>query len=377
MELQVFLRQDLNHQWHFLTPLEAIELLQSAQKIARQLTIDRDLDGQPLQTIHGRDLEGLDEEGWRQVVKTTAVFARVSPEQKLKIVEALQAQGNIVAMTGDGVNDAPALKVADIGIAMGVKGTEIAKENADMVITDDNFASIVHAVEQGRCIYENIKRCLHYLLSCNFSELLTIFLALILNFPLPLVALQILWLNLVTDVLPAFALAIEPSSPDSMRRPPRDPNDSILTTRFAGLIIWQGLLLACVTLLSFWIGLQQYGNQGDEIRKASTMAFMTLAFAQIFHTFSTRSQRRLTFATYLFTNSWFWAAMIFCLSIQIATPYLTLSQRLLHIVPPSASDWIVILACSLLPVFLVELTKIVRLELHRLAASNNLFSKSW
>ena len=161
-----------------------------------------------------------------------AVFARVSPEHKLQIVEALQQQGHVVAMTGDGVNDAPALKKADIGIAMGIKGTEVAKENADMVITDDNFASIVGAVEQGRIIYGNILRFLHYLLSCNFSEILTVFLALMIGWPLPLVALQILWLNLITDIFPAFALALEPSSPDVMKRPPRDPQESLLTRPF-------------------------------------------------------------------------------------------------------------------------------------------------
>ena len=181
-----------------------------------------------------------------------AVFARVSPEHKLQIVEALQQQGHVVAMTGDGVNDAPALKKADIGIAMGIKGTEVAKENADMVITDDNFASIVGAVEQGRIIYGNILRFLHYLFSCNFSEILTVFIALMIGWPLPLVALQILWLNLITDIFPAFALALEPSAPDVMKRPPRDPQESLLTRRFVGLIVWQGLLLAGVTLLAFW-----------------------------------------------------------------------------------------------------------------------------
>jgi P-type Ca2+ transporter type 2C len=188
----------------------------TAAEIARQLGIDRDLDGRPLRAVHGRELKGLDAAGWQRAVADAAVFARVSPEHKLQIVEALQQQGHVVAMTGDGVNDAPALKQADIGIAMGIKGTEIAKENADMVITDDNFASIVGAVEQGRIIYGNILRFLHYLLSCNFSEVLTVFLALMIGWPLPLVALQILWLNFITDIFPAFALALEPSAPDVM-----------------------------------------------------------------------------------------------------------------------------------------------------------------
>jgi Ca2+-transporting ATPase len=151
------------------------------------------------------------------------VFARVSPEHKLRIVEALQAGGEVVAMTGDGVNDAPALKQADIGVAMGIKGTEVAKEAAAMVITDDNFATIVGAVEQGRVIYANILRFVHYLFSCNLAEILVVFTALMIGWPLPLAALQILWLNMITDVFPAMALALEPSNPDAMKRPPRDP----------------------------------------------------------------------------------------------------------------------------------------------------------
>ena len=201
----------------------------TAAEIARQLGLDRNHEGSLLGTVHGRELTDLDTEGWKRIVADAAVFARVSPEHKLRIVEALQQQGHIVAMTGDGVNDAPAMKQADIGIAMGIKGTEVAKENADMVITDDNFASIVGAVEQGRIIYGNILKFLHYLLSCNFSEILTVFIVLMIGWPLPLVALQILWLNLVTDIFPAFALALEPSAPDTMKRPPRDPQESLLT----------------------------------------------------------------------------------------------------------------------------------------------------
>ena len=164
----------------------------TAAEIATQLGIDVDLEGHRLRTVHVGELEGLNAEGWKTAVVDVAVFARVSPEHKLQIVRALQQHGHIVAMTGDGVNDAPALKKADIGIAMGIKGTEIAKENADMVITDDNFTSIVCAVEQGRIIYGNILRFIHYLLSCNFSEILTVFVALMIGWPLPLVALQIL-----------------------------------------------------------------------------------------------------------------------------------------------------------------------------------------
>ncbi|BBO33414.1 cation-translocating P-type ATPase [Lacipirellula parvula] len=332
----------------------------TAAEIARQLGIDCDLDGRPLGAVHGRELTGLDLAGWQRVVADAAVFARVSPEHKLQIVEALQEQGHVVAMTGDGVNDAPALKKADIGIAMGIKGTEVAKENADMVITDDNFASIVGAVEQGRIIYGNILRFLHYLLSCNFSEILTVFLALMIGWPLPLVALQILWLNLITDIFPAFALALEPSAPDVMKRPPRDQKESLLTPRFVGLIVWQGLLLAGVTLLAFRVGMHWYGTDGGGLRQATTMAFMTLALAQVVHALNARSQRRSAFTSRLFTNGWLWAAVGICLVLQAAAVYLPLLRRVLHTSVPSASDWWVIAACSLLPVAVIELVKLVQ-----------------
>lgn len=332
----------------------------TAAEIARQLGIDRDLDGRPLRTVHGRDLTTLDAAGWQRAVADAAVFARVSPEHKLQIVDALQRQGHVVAMTGDGVNDAPAMKQADIGIAMGIKGTDVAKENADMVITDDNFASIVGAVEQGRIIYGNIIRFLHYLLSCNTAEIITVFVALMIGWPLPLVALQILWLNLITDIFPAFALALEPSGTDMMKRPPRDPKEVLLTPRFVGLIVWQGLLLAGATLLAFGIGMRWHGSDGVGLRHASTIAFMTLALAQVVHAFSARSQTRSMFTSRLFTNRWLWAAVVMCLALQAAAVSLPRLQQVLHTIPPTVTDWGLIATCSLLPVVVVELVKVIQ-----------------
>ena len=332
----------------------------TAAEIARQLGLDCDPDGRTLKTVHGRELSELDAEGWKHIVADAAVFARVSPEHKLRIVEALQQQGHVVAMTGDGVNDAPAMKQADIGIAMGISGTEVARANADMVITDDNFASIVGAVEQGRIIYGNILRFLHYLLSCNFSEILTVFIALMIGWPLPLVALQILWLNLITDIFPAFALALEPSSRVVMKRSPRDPQEPLLTRSFVGLIAWQGSLLAGVTLLAFGIGMHWHGTESQGLRRATTMAFMTLALAQVFHAFNARSQRSSVFTDRLFTNGWLWAATGICLILQGAAVYLPLLQKVLQTVPPTFSDWGVIAACSLLPVAVVECVKLLQ-----------------
>jgi Ca2+-transporting ATPase len=329
----------------------------TAAEIGRQLGLDRDAQGRPLQTVHGRDLAGLDAAGWRRVAAATGVFARVSPEHKLRIVQTLQGQGEIVAMTGDGVNDAPALKQADIGVAMGRTGTEVAKETADLIITDDNFATIVVAVEQGRIIYANIIRFIHYLFSCNIAEIASVFAAIMIGWPLPLGPLQVLWLNIVTDVFPAMALALEPSAPDVMRRPPHDPKEPLMTPRFVGLIAWQGLLLAGVTLAAFFTGLQWYGTQGTGLRQAVTMGFMTLALAQVFHAFNARSQRRSAFTDRLFTNGWLWGAVLACLILQVAAVYWRPVQTALRTVPLTAPDWAVVAASSLAPVALVEMVK--------------------
>ncbi len=330
----------------------------TAAAIARELGIDRDARDQPLTTVHGRELGNLDEPGWERVVASTAVFARVSPEHKLRIVEALQKQGEIVAMTGDGVNDAPALKKADIGIAMGIKGTEVAKEASAMIITDDNFATIVGAVEQGRIIYANILKFIHFAFCCNFSQIQVIFVAILLGWPLPLAALAILWLNMITNVFPAFALALEASAPDIMKRPPRDPRLPLVSRQFVWLITWQGFLLAGVTLLAFFVGMRWYGEEGLGLEHATTLAFTTLALAQVFHAFNARSQRRSALTAQLFTNAWLWAAVPACLLLQVAAVYTPFLQAVLHTVPLTAEDWGIAFACSLAPIAVVELVKL-------------------
>ena len=333
--------------------------LATAGEIARQLGIDQDARGRPLQAVHGRDLNDLDATQWQRIVSTTAVFARVSPKQKLQIVEALQDDAQIVAMTGDGVNDAPALKRADIGIAMGRRGTEVAKEAAAMVITDDDFASIVAAVEQGRIIYANILKFIHYLFSCNTAEILVIFVAIMIGWPLPLGPLQILWLNMVTDVFPALALALEPSAPGVMKEPPRDPKEPLVSGGLVWLIAWQGVMLAGFTLVAFVIGMRWHGATGEGLRLATTMAFMTLALIQVVHAFNARAQRRSAFSR-IFTNGWLWAAVLLCLLLQAAAVYVPVLQRVLHTAPPTAADWGVILACSLAPLPIVEAVKLAR-----------------
>ncbi len=331
----------------------------TAAEIGRQLGLDTDRQGKPLQAVHGSALADLDETGWIKVARETAVFARVSPEHKLRIVEALQRSSQVVAMTGDGVNDAPALRQADIGIAMGIRGTEVAKGASAMVITDDNFATIVAAVEQGRIIVHNILRFIHYLFSCNFAEIVTVGAAIMLGWPLPLGVLQILWLNLVTDIFPAMALALEPSAPDVMRRPPRDPAEPLMTFSFGWLIVWQGALLAGCTLAAFAVGMRWYGAEGEGLRHAVTIAFMTLAMAQVLHAFSARSRTRSALTSRLFTNGWLWGATSICVALQIAAVEVPLLREVLRTVALSWADWGVVAAGSVAPVVVVELVKMM------------------
>ncbi len=332
----------------------------TATEIARQLGLDQAVDGKRRRTVHASELRDLTPDQWLDVVRDAAVFARVSPEHKLQIVDALQRQGHVVAMTGDGVNDAPALRKADIGIAMGLRGTEVAKESAAMVITDDNFATIVGAVEQGRIIVHNLLRFIHFLFSCNFAEIVTVFVAIMLGWPLPLGVLQILWLNLVTDIFPAMALALEPSAPDVMTRPPRDPQQPLMTPAFAWLITWQGLLISACTLLAFDVGMRWYGSDGEGLQRAITIAFMTLALSQTFHAFNARSRTKSAFSSRLFTNAWLWGATLTCIALQLAAVSFAPLRRVLDTVPLSAVDWGLIVASSLAPVLVVEVVKLVQ-----------------
>lgn len=344
----------------------------TAAEIARQLGVDVDAAGHPLRTVHASALKDLDDAGWAKVVATAAVFARVSPTHKLKIVEALQKQGHVVAMTGDGVNDAPALRQADIGIAMGIRGTDVAKESADMVIVDDNFATIVGAVEQGRIVVNNILRFIHYLLSCNLAEIATVFVAIMVGWPLPLSVLQILWLNLVTDIFPATALALEPSAPDVMRQPPRDPKAPMMTWSFSWRIAWQGLVLTAATLGCFAVALHWYADEVDGDRHARTVAFMTLAMAQTFQVFNARSQVRSAFSR-LFTNGWLWGAVGLCIVLQVAAVTVPFLRDLLHTVPLGLVDVGLVAVGSLAPVAFVEAVKGV-LALRRHANRNQVTS---
>lgn len=329
----------------------------TASEIGAQLSIMKGKDGEPLRAVHGRDLPSDFSGAVAHTLSDVAVFARVSPEHKLRIVECFQANGDVVAMTGDGVNDAPALKKADIGIAMGIKGSEVAKDASDMVITDDNFSTIVHAIEQGRIIYANIIRFVHYLFSCNLAEIFIIFAAIMLGWPLPLAAIQLLWLNMVTDIFPALALVLEPSSPGMMHRPPRRPDEPIISGALARLITIHALMLSAVTLTAFRFGLDMAGGGSAQVPIGMTMAFTTLAFAQIFHALSARSQQRSIFSQKVGSNYWLLAALILSVALQLAAVYVEPLQRVLHTVNLGRTEMLVVLVCSVIPIGLVEVMK--------------------
>jgi Ca2+-transporting ATPase len=280
------------------------------------------------------------------------VYARISPEEKYRIVEKLQSSGEIVAVTGDGVNDAPALKKSDVGIAMGERGTEVAKEAADIVLADDNFATIVAAIEGGRAIYANIRKFVQMMFSHNLAEVLTVFVAIVAGWPLPLLPLQILWMNLVTDVFPAFALALEPASKDVMQMPPRDPRESLLSRSFIVLVSWQGAVLAAITLSAYAIALARYGA-GDHAR---TVALLALVGVQIGHTFNCRSRTRSAFDRIL-SSPHLWFATATVIGLQAAAVYVPMLRRVLGTVIPAPADLAMLAVAVVLPIAIVETQK--------------------
>jgi Ca2+-transporting ATPase len=324
--------------------------INTARAIARELELSGS--DQPF-ALHARDLAVGDPRRLAEQANSVDVFARVSPEDKLRIVEALEATGEIVAVTGDGVNDAPALKRADIGIAMGKRGTEVAKEAADVVLADDNFATIIKAIEGGRTIYANIIKFVHLMFSKNLGEVVAIFVAIVIGWPLPLLPLQILWMNLVTDIFPAFALALEPPPPDVMSQPPRSPRAALLSRPFLLLIAWQGVMLAAIVLAAYAWALGQYGTGAH----ARTVALFALVGVQTGHLFNCRSRTRSAFDG-LFNNPYAWAAVGIVAGLQLLAVYLEPLARILGLVKPTGMDWLVCGAAVIAPVILVELTKL-------------------
>jgi Ca2+-transporting ATPase len=324
----------------------------TAKAIAAQLGIltkkSMVLDGIALSNMSVDELE--------EVVDDVSVFARVSPEHKLKIVKALQNRGHIVAMTGDGVNDAPAIKAADIGVAMGITGTDVAKEASSLVLLDDNFATIKSAIEEGRNIYENIRKFVRYLLASNVGEILVMLFAMILALPLPLVPIQILWVNLVTDGLPAMALGLDRPEEDVMRRKPRSPNEGVFSRGLGWKVVSRGFLIGTVTLLAFMI---VYKQNPENLQYAQTIAFATLVLAQLIHVFDCRSEKSVL-SRNPFGNQYLVWAVVSSLALMIVVIYYPPFQPIFHTLPILAKDWLLIIGLSSIPTFLLAGTFLLR-----------------
>jgi len=305
-------------------------------------------------TLGGRDLSKLTDSELAERVGTIAVFSRVSPEDKLRIVSALQECGEVVAMIGDGVNDAAALKKADVGVAMGKRGTDVAKKTASIVLMDDRFLTIGAAVEQGRVIFENIRKFVFYLFSCNVAEVFVLLAASVAGLPLPLTALQILWLNLVTDTFPALALAMEPADADIMNRPPRDPDAAILSRRFLLAMGFYSVLITAVTLTSYL-----YGLRAGDPQRATTLAFMTLALAQLFHLGNARSRTHVLSPPSAIANRWALAAVPLVLALQVTAVHWSPLATVLGTVSLQTGDWLLVLALAAVPAIIGQVVEIV------------------
>jgi magnesium-transporting ATPase (P-type) len=343
-------------------------------RTALRIAGDLGITGPGSRALAGAEIEVLTDEELRAAVREVSVYARVAPEHKLRIVDALQADGQIVAMTGDGVNDAPALKSADIGVAMGITGTDVTKEAADMILADDNFATIVAAVREGRGIFTNIRKFLRFLLSSNIGEVLTMLLGVVLartlgledtgeTLAVPLLATQILWINLLTDSAPALAMGVDPPPDDVMRRPPRKLGDRVIDAEMWLGIFWVGLVMAIVTLAALDLRLPGgvIGDSGS-IDEARTMAFTTLVLAQLFNCFNARSDRTSAFH-HLFTNRWLWAAIAVSVLLQVAVVHLGFMNHAFRTTPLTFEDWLICIGLASVVLWADEAKKLLERRL--------------
>jgi Ca2+-transporting ATPase len=325
----------------------------TAMAIARELHI-ADADSR---VVTGQELQELTDAQLAAQVEQISVYARVSAEHKLRVVRAWRTRGQVVAMTGDGVNDAPAVKEADIGIAMGVTGTDVTKDASDMVLMDDNFASIVSAVEEGRCIYDNIQKVIQYLLSCNVGEILLMLVASLAGWPAPLIPVQLLWINLVTDGLPALALSFEPAEPGIMKRRPRPARESILNWATGGSILFQGALVAAATLAAFGIVYSQYP---DDPGRARTVAFCVLVYGELLRAFVARSQSIPLWRLGFFNNMPLIGAIAISVLLQMSVVTMPFARPFFESAEHFGSEWLLIVLLAPLPAVVIELTKVFK-----------------
>ncbi len=322
----------------------------TATVIARDLGILKNDD----EVITGKELSEISDDDLINNVQNYSVYARVSPEHKVKIVKAWQSNNHVVAMTGDGVNDAPALRMADIGIAMGKVGTDVSRSAASMVLMDDNFSTIVVAIEEGRGIYSNIKKSIRYLLSCNFGEIFLLLLAMLMNLKVPLLPIHILWINLVTDSFPALALGIEPKDKNILDESPRKKGENIFSNGLIYKIVFEGLLVGLIALGIFVYGLS------INITIARTMTFLTLAFSQLVHSINVRSDDSIIFVKGLFSNKYSLYAILTSVLLQVFIVSVPFTQNLFKVTHLSFNQWIIVLLSSLIPLFVIELIKIIK-----------------
>ena len=321
--------------------------IETAKAIAKQL----DILGAKDKAITGQELDRISQERLEKEISLYSVFARVTPEHKVRIVKAWQKTSAVVAMTGDGVNDSPALKNADIGIAMGKSGTDVARNASDMILTDDNFVTIVKAIKQGRNIYDNIKKAIHFLIATNIGEIITIFMGLILGFKSPLLAIQLLWINLVTDSLPAIAIGLEPPEKDIMRRKPVNSKKSIFADGLWNKIIIEGIMLGTLTLLSFSIGNKYY-----DLEVARTMAFISLGLMELVHSFNIKSEDSI-FKVGIFENKFLIGSFILGVFVQTIVVFIPALADIFQLVQLTQEQWLITIGISLLPIPLMEIQK--------------------
>lgn len=319
----------------------------TAKAIAKDLEI---LKGREL-AITGEELDKIPDSKLEKEIMSYSVFARVTPEHKVRIVKAFQQTGAVVAMTGDGVNDAPALKKSNIGIAMGLKGTDVAKNAADMILNDDNFVTIVSAVKQGRNIFDNIKKAIHFLIATNIGEIVTIFVGLLLGVKSPLLAIQLLWVNLVTDSLPAIALGLEPPEKDIMNRPPRDAKKSIFADGLMGKIVSEGFMIGMFTILAFFIGNKYYG-----IEVARTMAFISLGMLELIHGFNVKSEESI-FKVGILENKYLIGAFLLGTVLQLGIVFIPTLAELFKLTELNSIQWLITLGVSVAPIVIIEIQK--------------------
>jgi len=325
---------------------------ETAFAIAKELGMAEDEN----QAITGTELDNLSDEELREVVKTARVFARVSPEHKVRIIDALKDNGHITAMTGDGVNDALALRKADIGVSMGITGTDVAKSTAELILTDDNFASIVAAVEEGRVIYDNIRKFVYFLLSCNIGEIILVFASIIIGLPIPLIPIQLLWLNLVTDSFPALALGVESGDPDIMKNPPRNPSEPLLNRDLMIRTVIQSIAIGISTISAY---LQALNFYPDNLTMARTITFTTLILAELLRAYSTRSQKHTLLEIGIFTNTTLVYGTLLSFFLTLAVLYIPQMQPIFNTLPIGWEEWKIVLTFAFIPLIIGELYKFV------------------